>query len=236
MIVAWDIGVGARTFLGCEAFLPEFAKLARKIFGPSFVHCNEDWILDDLQKTVFMWFWAPFSQIKARWTPFLLVFLGSLAGFSGILRRFSQILPRFALILPGFSEYLPGFSPNQNFWGCACTPCTRASCTTGLGHVSGWAFWFNILRRKRDLSCFIPKRQFTLYLTPDRSPTICVPTACHVGHACPVLCTPNEEGCAERLFLHVILQDWTIYHPWRSAENPSVMTYLSLAWWRTARF
>jgi len=64
-----------------------------------------------------MWLWVPFSQIKARWAPFLLAFLGSLPRFSGILRRFSQILPRFHLISPGFS-------PNQIFWGCACTPYT----------------------------------------------------------------------------------------------------------------
>jgi len=37
---------------------------------------------------------------------------------------------RWALFLPGFSGLLPRFSPNQNFWECACSPCTHASNTT----------------------------------------------------------------------------------------------------------
>ena len=85
---------------------------ARKIFRPLFVH--KDRISDDLQKqNVFMWFWAPFFQIKARWAPFL-------HAFSVSLRRLSKILPIFLLILPGFLQ-------SQKFWGCACTP---ASYTT----------------------------------------------------------------------------------------------------------
>ena len=90
-----------------------------------FCALHEDRILDDLQKNVFMWLWVPFSQIKARRAPFLLAFLGSLPRFSGILRRFSQISP--------------GFSPNQIFWGCACTPCTPASCTTELKYSYYWS-------------------------------------------------------------------------------------------------
>jgi len=56
-----------------------------------------------------------------------------------ILTRFSEILPRYLGILFGFSGILPefsrifsGFSTNQNFWGCACTPCTPASYTTAF--------------------------------------------------------------------------------------------------------
>ena len=79
------------------------------------------------KKNVFMWFWAPFSQINTRWTPFLLVFLGSLPRFSGILWRFSQILPRFPLILPGFST-------NQNFWVCACSPASYTTVCLRLFH------------------------------------------------------------------------------------------------------
>jgi len=62
-------------------------------------------------------------QIKACCAPYLLI-------FSGSLHRFSRNLWRFSEILPGFYRILPGFSPNQNFWGCACTPCAPASCTS----------------------------------------------------------------------------------------------------------
>jgi len=51
------------------------------------------------------------------------------------LPRFSGILPRFLGILPRFSGILREFSSNQNFWGCACTPCTPTSYTTGIGRV-----------------------------------------------------------------------------------------------------
>ena len=99
-----------------------------KIFGPSYVHCmkTEFWMTSKKRLCVILGaifskqIGRHFFQIKGRWAPIFLVFLGSLPRFSGILRRFSQILPRFTLILPGFS-------PNQNFWGCACTP---ASYTT----------------------------------------------------------------------------------------------------------
>ena len=81
---------------------------------------------DDLQKKSFMYFWAGFLQSKhvgrhffhrkACGAPFLSVFLGTLHRFLWILRIFSQTLPTFPRILPGVS-------PNQNFWGCACSPC-----------------------------------------------------------------------------------------------------------------
>jgi len=65
--------------------------------------------LDDLHKKgLHVISEAIFLQIKARWVPFL---------------------PDFN----GFSGILPGFSPNQNFWGCSCTPYTPASYTTGFG-------------------------------------------------------------------------------------------------------
>jgi len=47
---------------------------------------------------------APFFEVKQRWAPFL----------------------------PGFSGLLPRFSANQNFWGCACNPCTPTSNTTAF--------------------------------------------------------------------------------------------------------
>jgi len=68
---------------------------------------------------------VPFFQIKSHWAPllsnqsklgaiFARIFMEFAQSFRDF-RKFSQILPRFPLILPGFS-------PNQNLWGCACTP------------------------------------------------------------------------------------------------------------------
>jgi len=48
--------------------------------------------------------WAPFFEVKQRW----------------------------AIFLPGFSGLLPRFLANQNFWGCACSPCTPTSNTTAF--------------------------------------------------------------------------------------------------------
>jgi len=39
---------------------------------------------------------------------------------------------KFSPFLPGFSGILPGFPTNQNFWGCACTPCTPTPPPTPL--------------------------------------------------------------------------------------------------------
>ena len=48
--------------------------------------------------------WAPFSEAKQCWAPFL----------------------------PGYSGLLPRFSANQNFLGYACNPCTPISNTTAF--------------------------------------------------------------------------------------------------------
>jgi len=55
---------------------------------------------------------AIFTKIKARLTPFLLVFSGTLPRFSGILWRFQ----RFLQILPKLRRILPGFTSNKNFF------------------------------------------------------------------------------------------------------------------------
>jgi len=41
-----------------------------------------------------------------------------------------------ALFLPGFSGLLPRFSAIQNFWECACNPCTPTSNTTAFRNSS----------------------------------------------------------------------------------------------------
>jgi len=73
-----------------------------------------------------------FLQVKACWAPFLLK-------FSGSLWRFSEILPGFCGILPGFYGILPGFSPNQNFWGCGCTPASLPP--TPVASTVSWEFY-----------------------------------------------------------------------------------------------
>ena len=84
------IGVPAGKFLGCERFLLVFPKNCPKKFWATLY-------------AIFVWFWSPFFQIKARWAPLLLIFLWSFPRFSWIFRKFSQILSRLPLIFPGFS-------------------------------------------------------------------------------------------------------------------------------------
>ena len=115
------IGVGAGIFLRVQRI---FARISPNLPETFLGHCVYEYMTS--RKKVFMWF-------RTRWAPFLPVFSWILPRYLGILRRFqrfSQILPRFLQILPGISGILPGFSPNQKFWGCACTPCIPASYTT----------------------------------------------------------------------------------------------------------
>jgi len=49
--------------------------------------------------------------------------------FAQIFMEFWKVLRDFARILKDFNRILkdlPGFSPNQNFWGCGCTPAHRS--------------------------------------------------------------------------------------------------------------
>ena len=73
----------------------------------------------DRQKKLFVILGAIFSNQSMLGAIFARV----CSDFQGFCED-SEILSRF----PGI---LPGFSPNQNFWGCACTP---ASYTTGQSH------------------------------------------------------------------------------------------------------
>jgi len=83
-------------FWGCEEFLPEFSQTCQRKNN-------------DLQKKLFLFFWAPFLLI-----------------FSRISSDFQGFCDVFQIFCPDFH----GFSPNQNFWWCACTP---ASYTSGAG-------------------------------------------------------------------------------------------------------
>jgi len=105
------IGVGAGKFLGCERFCPNFPRLARKVFWATSAYNFSP------TKVVKASFWCnhqkkglhgflckprvPFFVVKQSWAPFS----------------------------PGFSGLLARFSTNQNFWGCACNPCTPTSNT-----------------------------------------------------------------------------------------------------------
>ena len=72
--------------------------------------------------------WPPKSGLHLFfckcWAPFLPRFSEILPRYLGVLSVFSGILPRISRILPKCLGILPKFPTNQNFWGCACTPCT----------------------------------------------------------------------------------------------------------------
>ena len=131
-----SIGVGAGTFfLGAKDFCSNSRKLARK----------------KLRKKK----WPPKKSspcyIGRRWAPFSLIFSTFCTYFHGFCERFSEILSRFPRIL---SE----FSPNQNFWGCACTPFAPAPTTVLrriLAHADKYLKLYNnfrcVLRRRWKL-------------------------------------------------------------------------------------
>jgi len=103
-------------FGGAKDFCPNFPKLVKKVV----VHILPTVFWCDLQKwssLVFLQTLGTIFEVKQCWAPFL--------------PRFAGILPRYLGTLLGFSGILPKFSTNQNFWGCACTPFTPVSYTTG---------------------------------------------------------------------------------------------------------
>jgi len=82
------------------------ATYADRFYGVQMLHDTTRRFYGDSQKKngLHLFFckpWAQFFEVKQGWAPFL----------------------------PRFSGILFGFSTNQNFLGCACTPCTPASCT-----------------------------------------------------------------------------------------------------------
>jgi len=94
--------------LGCEGFLPEFPQLARKIFGPLFVH--EDHILDDLKKSVILGaissnqstLGAIFFKSKHTGCHFFSNQSSLGAIFAFIFREFAQIFRDFAKVFTDF--------------------------------------------------------------------------------------------------------------------------------------
>ena len=51
-------------------------------------------------------------------------------------KGFHTLSSSFPGILSRFQGNVPGFSPDQNFWGYACTPCTHAYYTSGKQHFA----------------------------------------------------------------------------------------------------
>ena len=97
-------------FGGAKDFCLNFPKLARTVvvrllpknFLPQrLLRYFLEWTPKNGLNLFFCKLWAPFFEVKQRWSPFL-------SGLSGILPRYSGILPKFLT--------------NQNFWECACTP------------------------------------------------------------------------------------------------------------------
>ena len=97
------IGVGADTFLGVQKIFPEFPQTCPKNFLATFCAWRQHFGWPP-KKNVFISFWVPFFQIKASWTPFLLVFSWGLPRFSGILQSFSQIFTDFQGFCPNFHQ------------------------------------------------------------------------------------------------------------------------------------
>jgi len=109
----------ANNLVGGEGFLPDFPQTCPKSFSlllpTNFLRKDhQDFFVCDFQKKkgLHLFFckrWAPFFEVKQGRAP---------------------CFPCFSRISPGFSGIMPGFLTYQNFWGCACTPWTTASCTT----------------------------------------------------------------------------------------------------------
>jgi len=80
-------------FGGAKDICPNFPKLARKLLGQLLCVAwrpNFGWPT----KNVFMWLWAPFSQIEARWAPFV-HFWGVCPDFQGFCKGFHRFCPDF---------------------------------------------------------------------------------------------------------------------------------------------
>jgi len=124
--VTWHKCRDRHIFGGAKDFCPNFPKLARKVFErflPTTFLPQRTWrsVCDVISKKglncVFLQT-SSANNVRRHFCP----------DFQGF--RFSMILLRFSEVLPEFSGILLKFSTIQNFWGCACTPGTLASCIT----------------------------------------------------------------------------------------------------------
>ena len=122
------IGVGAGTFLEMQRFLREFPQTSSKnVCGETFTKLIKAFVFGGHTKYLLCFFARP----PKRSSCFLSfgksnsdVFRQSFSFIKQIKRKRRNISAKFCGILPGFSEILPGLSTNQNFLGCAFTPCS----------------------------------------------------------------------------------------------------------------
>ena len=165
------IDVGAGKFLGVRRIFARITlKLPKTFLG--YFSCE-----NFLMRPYFRWpkkslqydFEHHFFQIKARPAPFL---------------------PRFPCIFRGFSGILPGFSPNQNFWGCACNPCTPAFCTT---YRNLW----NCLGASNETTCLT-----VFFRCPSASTLICMKLSnvCANNSHSLVLEIENQQLSSRKVF------------------------------------
>jgi len=112
------MGAGAGKFLGVRKILAQnFPNLPKKLQKMS---------LPTQEKSLHV-IWSPFFSNQSTMGA---IFARIFREFAEIIRGFTKVFTYFAqisTILSVFWGILPGFSPNQNFWGCTCTP---ASYTT----------------------------------------------------------------------------------------------------------
>ena len=116
-------------FCGAKNFCPNFPKLSRKvvlwILPENFLSQRWRPFLvwpPERYSFVFLQMLGDIFEVKQRWGPFF-------PRYSRILPRYFRILPRFSGISPKFSGIFPGLLTNQNFCGCACTPCLLHHCS-----------------------------------------------------------------------------------------------------------
>jgi len=98
-------------------FFSNFPKLSGKVFCATFAY--------------------KFSPIKISKTFFDVTSKNGLhVFFCKPWAPFFEVKQRRAPILRGFSGMLPRFSADQNFWGCACTPCSNTTVFISVSQVT----------------------------------------------------------------------------------------------------
>jgi len=128
MTVCHCIDVEAGKFLGMRRIFaqisPNLPEKLQKIDCISF-HVGRIFSTQSTSSTIFAQIYlnSPEKKQKKRLHFDVGCHFCEINAHTAILRRYSHILPKFLQILPGFS-------PNQNLWGCDCTPCTPASYTS----------------------------------------------------------------------------------------------------------
>ena len=119
-----SIGVGVGTFLGVWRI---FARISANLPEKIFVHLLREYFLVNnvcgmisKNQVLHVILSAIFTKIKARLTPFLLVFSGLCPDFQGFCEGF-KVFYRF---FPNFGGFCLGLHQIRTFLRNVCTPCT----------------------------------------------------------------------------------------------------------------